>query len=712
MRCFFLLVLALCCQALQESTRRKLLMLRPSPGSPAGDSESEDLPAVAANASASASTNATDPDDDAAEKEESGGENDRDDDDVAAAEESAESAFEDDALDDADGDLLDDDLLDEDFADEFMFSPSDDEASDDEASASDDEASAFDEVFEEAFEEALKEELNDGKVVAIDAGFDVIDAIDYVDDSVALPDLLDEDPDLLDEDTIVVDEDPVDEVEDDDIEKADEVNKDLVDDDEVVEDEVYASMGDDEDDKDFIFSLADDDDDDDEGFFDVTEEAPPAVDVTEEAAPAADVTEETAPPAVDVTEETTPPAVTEEAPPAVVAPEKKMEEAVAEETSPSSGWVNERWTLVRAVARGEMDPDLDVELLREKIGEVPVGTALIRTEVVSVDAFARTKARSAKSGDTLPAMGVGIVVKSNLKSLRPGTRVVGNLGAQRFVFVDAFDQSIRPTRLSPFLALGLCGASTGLAAYLAVKAAAAPKIAGVVVVTAAHTAMGLAAARLYKRAGVKVCLGLAPGKSLCDRLVAEKIVDVAVDSDDFNDDLGRRLDAAVKEKGGAGVDVVFDCGGRGFDLLLLDRLNRAARVLVCAPSIREDDDDRHRDLFGAYDDLAERSVALVGFHWADHLAALPVAKANMLWTHFTTGLHLNGYVADLDAFPVALAALVNTAFSSSNHQSPGLHRAQTLARTRLGQIFIDLRPKKKATSLTISNKSNTITPPG
>jgi len=271
-------------------------------------------------------------------------------------------------------------------------------------------------------------------------------------------------------------------------------------------------------------------------------------------------------------------------------------------SSESEKLLNEKWTLTQGVARGDLDHEMDVAKVEEWIEAIPPdGAAIVRTEMLSVDAFARTKARAATPGEALPAMGVGVVERSTVSSLRPGARVVGQLGAQKYatVFYDTLNDkplggvSQLLKNVNPKLALGLCGASTGLAAYLAVHRASNFRKKDVVVVTAAHTAMGAIASKLFRRAGAKLCIGLAPGKDLCDRLVALDVVDVAVDTLLENEALAKSLDDALVPDDK--VDLVFDCGGRGFDFLLLDRLNRGARVLVCAPSIREDDDDRNRD---------------------------------------------------------------------------------------------------------------------
>mmetsp|Transcript_10609 Transcript_10609/g.35100 ORF Transcript_10609/g.35100 Transcript_10609/m.35100 type:complete len:80 (-) Transcript_10609:488-727(-) len=71
----------------------------------------------------------------------------------------------------------------------------------------------------------------------------------------------------------------------------------------------------------------------------------------------------------------------------------------------------------------------------------------------------------------------------------------------------------------------------------------------------------------------------------------------------------------------------------------------------------------------------------------------------MLVLHVRGGLAgCEGEEFDFDHFPIALAALVDTAFDKnfapflSDKQTASLNAARSFARTRLGQIFIDLRP--------------------
>jgi len=206
------------------------------------------------------------------------------------------------------------------------------------------------------------------------------------------------------------------------------------------------------------------------------------------------------------------------------------------------------------------------------------------TKVVSVDPAMRGWLNDRPS--YLPPVGLGEVMRagsvvevtaSNHPGYAVGDHVVGMFGAQSHVVsdgtgvgavkVDATAASL-PTYLG---ALGM----TGMTAYFGLLDVGALKGEGeTVVVSGAAGAVGSVAGQIAKLKGARV-VGVAGGREKCDMLVEELGFDAALDY--RGDDLKGALAAATPDR----VDVYFDnVGGDVLDLVLA-RLARRARVVIC-----------------------------------------------------------------------------------------------------------------------------------
>tara|TARA_B100000524_G_scaffold201180_1_gene104787 strand:+ start:732 stop:1268 length:537 start_codon:yes stop_codon:yes gene_type:complete len=158
-----------------------------------------------------------------------------------------------------------------------------------------------------------------------------------------------------------------------------------------------------------------------------------------------------------------------------------------------------------------------------------------QVETLSIDAFIRTmldeKAYhgAIALGDAIPALGYGTVLSSS--TLKPGTRVMGLLGAQTVCTSPDAQLNKMPAlpRVQPREWLGMLGLTTGITAWVGIyKVVRPPRKGETVVVSAAAGAAGSIAAQLAKLTGARV-LGIAGGEAKGQFLTETLKLDGAID---------------------------------------------------------------------------------------------------------------------------------------------------------------------------------------
>ena len=221
------------------------------------------------------------------------------------------------------------------------------------------------------------------------------------------------------------------------------------------------------------------------------------------------------------------------------------------------------------------------ELTEEDVPAPGEGQFVVELEYISLDPAMRGWMNDVRSyippvqiGDVMRALGAGRIVSSNHGSFKEGDHVVGGFGVQRFAVSDgdgAFtvDPSLVP--LSTYLgALGM----TGMTAYFGLLDVGEVKGGETVVVSGAAGAVGSVAGQIAKIKGCRV-IGIAGGEEKCKWLTEGLGFEAAIDykSDDVR--------AVLKKLCPKGVDVYFDnVGGEILDIVL-GRLARHARIVIC-----------------------------------------------------------------------------------------------------------------------------------
>jgi NADPH-dependent curcumin reductase len=219
------------------------------------------------------------------------------------------------------------------------------------------------------------------------------------------------------------------------------------------------------------------------------------------------------------------------------------------------------------------------------------GQVLVRVQYLSLDPAMRGWMADRPSylppvplGDVMRAIAVGRVVASNDPKVAVGDHVRGLFGAQEYAAVPAQEAH----RVDPGLAplprfLGALGGS-GMTAYFGLLDVGAAKEGDTVVVSGAAGSVGTIVGQIAKVKGCRA-VGIAGGPEKCRYLTEELGFDAAIDYK--HDDVR----AALKQHCPKGVDVYFDnVGGELLDVVL-GRIARNARVVICGAISQYDNRD-------------------------------------------------------------------------------------------------------------------------
>lgn len=285
------------------------------------------------------------------------------------------------------------------------------------------------------------------------------------------------------------------------------------------------------------------------------------------------------------------------------------------------------------------------------------GQVLVRNHWLSLDPYMRGRMMDVRSyappvgiGEVMVGDTAGEVTLSHHPDFRPGDRVVGALGWQRYGVAEGEAlRKVDAERIPLSVHLGAAG-MPGVTAYVGLTDLCAAKAGETVVVTAAAGAVGSVAGQLARLRGCTV-VGVAGGAAKCRHVVEALGFHDCVDYK--APELRRRLKAALPN----GVDCVFDnVGGEVLDALL-GRLNPFSRVALCGAISEVDNPSPHgvRRLLP----LIVNRVRVQGFIVGDHRARW-AAAIDELSGHVASGrIRCHETVAEgLAAAPAAFLDLL------------------------------------------------------
>ena len=221
----------------------------------------------------------------------------------------------------------------------------------------------------------------------------------------------------------------------------------------------------------------------------------------------------------------------------------------------------------------------------EAVAEPGPGGVLVKTLSLSLDPAMRGWMNEGKSyippveiGAVMRAGGVGKVIASQNPAFAVGDYVNAGLDVQEYCLIP--QEQIKRSgmfKIDPRLGLNTWLNVLGMpcmTGFFGLMEVGMPKAGETVVVSGAAGAVGQTVGQIAKIKGCRV-VGIAGGKAKCDWVVNELGFDACIDYK--NGDVRKGL----KEHCPDGVDIYFDnVGGEILDLVLA-KINRKARIIIC-----------------------------------------------------------------------------------------------------------------------------------
>jgi NADPH-dependent curcumin reductase CurA len=299
----------------------------------------------------------------------------------------------------------------------------------------------------------------------------------------------------------------------------------------------------------------------------------------------------------------------------------------------------------------------DWEYTEEPVGEPGEGQVLAKALFLSLDPAMRSWMNEGRSyiapvgiGEVMRAIGVGQVVESRHPGFSEGDHIVGMFGIQEYAVLGGDGLTKVDPGLAPLpVYLGTLGIP-GMTAYFGLLDVGKATEGDTVVVSGAAGAVGSVTGQIAKLKGCRT-IGIAGGAEKCRYLVDELGFDAAIDykSEDVR--------AALREHCPDGIDVYFDnVGGEILDLVLR-RLARGARVVICGAVSQYNASEGMRGPSN-YMSLLVNRASMTGFVVFDYGDRYAEAAAEMAGWMAAGKLKTREDVAEgLERFPDALLGL-------------------------------------------------------
>ena len=230
----------------------------------------------------------------------------------------------------------------------------------------------------------------------------------------------------------------------------------------------------------------------------------------------------------------------------------------------------------------------DWSFTTEPVADPADGQVLVKVLQLSLDPAMRGWMNEGRSyippvgiGEVMRAGGIGKVVASRNPTFAVGDLVAGGFGIQEYCLVADVKQAglnkIDPRLGTPAQWLNALG-MPGMTAYFGLLEVGQPKEGETVVVSGAAGAVGQTVGQVARIKGCRV-VGIAGGKAKCDFVVNELKFDACIDYKAGS--VQEAIRAGLKQHCPQGIDVYFDnVGGEILDVVLT-RINRGARIVIC-----------------------------------------------------------------------------------------------------------------------------------
>ena len=230
----------------------------------------------------------------------------------------------------------------------------------------------------------------------------------------------------------------------------------------------------------------------------------------------------------------------------------------------------------------------------EPVVEPGPGGVLVKTLYLSLDPAMRGWMNEGKSyippveiGAVMRAGGVGQVIASHNPAFAVGDYVNAGLDVQQYCLIP--EEQVKRSgmfKIDPHLGnkLGLTTwlnvlGMPGMTGFFGLMEVGLPQAGETVVVSGAAGAVGQTVGQIAKLKGCRV-VGIAGGQAKCDWVVNELGFDACIDYKNSDEKTGG-VRAGLKEHCSKGVDIYFDNVGGDILDMVLAKINRKARIIIC-----------------------------------------------------------------------------------------------------------------------------------
>ena len=299
----------------------------------------------------------------------------------------------------------------------------------------------------------------------------------------------------------------------------------------------------------------------------------------------------------------------------------------------------------------------------EAVTQPGPGGVLVRTLYLSLDPAMRGWMNEGKSyiapveiGAVMRAGGVGQVIASHNPAFAVGDFVNAGLDAQEYCLISE-PQINRSGMFKIDPALGLTTwlnvlGMPGMTGYFGLMDVGLPKAGDTVVVSGAAGAVGQTVGQIAKLKGCRV-VGIAGGQAKCDWVVNELGFDACIDYKTGD------VRAGLKEHCPKGVDVYFDNVGGDILDMVLAKITRGARIIICGAISQYNNTTPVKGPANYLSLLVNRArmEGIVVFDYADRYALAVAEMAGYLKAG--TMKSREDVVVGLEHFPETLLKLFN-----------------------------------------------------
>lgn len=286
---------------------------------------------------------------------------------------------------------------------------------------------------------------------------------------------------------------------------------------------------------------------------------------------------------------------------------------------------NTRLTL-KSRPTGRFSPD-HFDTVTEDLPELEDGKARVRVVYVSLDPAmrgwvspdTRSYVPPVPIGDTMRALGIGVIEESKTDAYQMGDWVTGFVGWTEYLDIGPGQLNRVPASVAMEDYMGILGLA-GATAYHGLVNEGQPKSGEVLCVTGAAGSVGSLVGQIGKARGLKV-IGIAGTQEKCDWLVKDLGFDVALNYRTDN------LPAELEKHAPEGIDIHFEnVGGKPF-AAALQNMKAHGRIIMCGfiSVYNGEQPDAYPDMTA----IVRKRLTLKGFVMTDHFDKYPAIFAEL-----------------------------------------------------------------------------------